>query len=215
MDHAFPCGNISLDFVGTLRARRDESPIEMLTSPARLDSWFTESGIVDAQTSSRPADVTTAMALREAIYDLVTARMAGRAYAQAAMSVVNDEARKPSVIPQLTREGRRTEATATQALSTVARDAINILGGPEASLLKECSRPGCTQTYLDTSRGRRREWCAMETCGNKMKAAAYRARKRDKARVKTAHEGVSAARGGRNTRSEIPRSTSPTMPSSQ
>ena len=64
------------------------------------------------------------------------------------------------------------------ALSAVARDAINILGGPEAELLKECSRPGCTQTYLDASRGGRREWGAMETCGNKMKAAAYRARKR-------------------------------------
>jgi len=183
MDHAFPCGDISLDFVGTLRARRDESPLEMLTSPARLDSWFTESGIVDGETSSRPVDVTAAVALREAIYDLVTARMTSKVYDQTALSLVNDAARKPSVIPQLSRKGRRTEATPAQALSTVARDAINILGGPEAALLKECSRPGCTQTYIDTSRGRRREWCAMETCGNKMKAAAYRARKRDESRV--------------------------------
>lgn len=183
MDHAFPCGNLSLDFIGSLRARRDDSPIEMLTSPARLDSWFGESGIVDGATSSRPADVTAAIALREAIYALVTARMGGKAYGQAALTLVNDAARKPSVIPQLSRKGRHTEATPAQALSTVARDAINILGGPEADRLKECSRPGCTQTYLDTSRGRRREWCAMETCGNKMKAAAYRARKRDESRV--------------------------------
>ena len=182
MDHAFPCGNLSLDFVGTLRARRDTSPTEMLTSAARLDSWFAESGTVDSGTSSRPADVTAAITLREAIYSLVTARMTGKAYAPEALSVVNDSARKPSVIPQLTREGRRTEATSAQALSTVARDAIDILGGPQAALLKECSRPGCTQTYLDASRGGRREWCAMETCGNKMKAAAYRARKRDESR---------------------------------
>jgi predicted RNA-binding Zn ribbon-like protein len=178
MDHAFPCGNISLDFVGTLRARRDESPMEMLSAPARLDSWFHEAGIVDGETTSRPADVAAAIELREAIYSLVAARMAGAAYDDSALSLVNDAARMPSVIPQLGREGRRTEATPAQAMSTVARDAINILGGPEAGLLKECSRPGCTQTYLDTSRGGRREWCAMETCGNKMKAAAYRARKR-------------------------------------
>jgi predicted RNA-binding Zn ribbon-like protein len=183
MDHAFPCGNLSLDFVGTLRARRDTSPIEMLTTAARLDSWFAESGTVEGGTSSRPADVTTAIALREAIYALVTARMSGTAYDQAALSLVNDSARHPSVIPQLTRGGRHTEGTPGQALSTVARDAISILGGPEASLLKECARPGCTQTYLDTSRGGRREWCAMETCGNKMKAAAYRARKRGESRV--------------------------------
>jgi len=183
MDHAFPCGNISLDFVGTLRARRDTSPTEMLTSPARLDSWFDESGIVDGKTTSRAADVAAAVELREAIYALVAARMAGKAYDPAALAVVNSAAHRPSVVPQLTRDGRRTEATPRQALSTVARDAINILGGPEAALLKECARPGCTQTYLDTSRGGRREWCAMETCGNKMKAAAYRARKRDESRV--------------------------------
>jgi predicted RNA-binding Zn ribbon-like protein len=187
MDHAFPCGNLSLDFVGTLRARRDESPTEMLTSPARLDSWFAESGVVDGAMTSRRADVAAATTLREAIYSLVTARMAGKAYDKTALSVVNDAARRPSVIPQLTRDGRRTEATPAQAMSTVARDAINILGGPEADLLKECSRPGCTQTYLDTSRGRRREWCAMETCGNKMKAAAYRARKRGDSPLTTAH----------------------------
>jgi len=179
MDHAFPCGSLSLDFVGTLRARRDAAPIEMLTSTDRLDSWFAESGIVDAPTTSRPADVAAATTLREAIYALVSARMAGRAYGKADLALVNEAARKPPVVPQLTRDGRHTEATPAQALSTVARDAIDILGGPEAALLKECSRPGCTQTYLDTSRGGRREWCAMETCGNKMKAAAYRARKRD------------------------------------
>ncbi len=186
MDHAFPCGNLSLDFIGTLRARRDESPTEMLTSPSRLDSWFDESGIVDQAAPSRQTDVRSAVELREAIYALVVARMAGQAYDRTAMTLVNDAARKPSVVPQLTRDGRRTDATAAQALSTVARDAINILGGPEAALLKECSRPGCTQAYLDTSRGGRREWCAMETCGNKMKAAAYRARKRNESRVATA-----------------------------
>jgi predicted RNA-binding Zn ribbon-like protein len=185
MNHAFPCGNLSLDFIGTLRARRTDAPTEMLTSPEMLDSWFAESGVVDGATTSRPGDVTAAVALREAIHALVTARMAGRAYGEADLARVNDVARKPSVVPQLSRAGRRTEATPAQALSTVARDAINILGGPDADLLKECSRPGCTQTYLDSSRGGRREWCAMETCGNKMKAAAYRARKREESRSTT------------------------------
>jgi predicted RNA-binding Zn ribbon-like protein len=205
MDHAFPCGNLSLDFVGSLRARRDESPIEMLTSPARLDSWFDESGIVDARPGSRPTDVSRAITLREAIYSLVSSRMAGQPYDARSLSVVNDVASEPPVVPQLTGGGRRTEATPSQALSTVARDAIEILGGPDASLLKECSRPGCTQTYLDRSRGGRREWCAMETCGNKMKAAAYRARKREAASLS----------GGRTASSATPSSTSPTRPSSQ
>ncbi|MFJ2397220.1 CGNR zinc finger domain-containing protein, partial [Streptomyces sp. NPDC087843] len=31
---------------------------------------------------------------------------------------------------------------------------------------------------LDRSRGHRREWCAMKTCGSRVKSAAYRARQR-------------------------------------
>ena len=180
MDHAFPCGNLALDFVGTLRARRSPAPTEMLTTPARLDSWFEESRLVDGDARSTTADVDDAITLREAIYHLVAARMAEKPYDRSSLAIVNDFARTPSVIPQLSSSGHLTEASASQALSSVARDAVDILGGSRASLLKECSRPECTQTYLDQSRGGRREWCAMETCGNKMKARAYRARQREK-----------------------------------
>ena len=178
VDHAFPCGNTALDFVGTLRARRNLVPLEKLGSPESLDSWFRESGVVDGDTNSRPADVTKAVALREAIYSLVAARLHHESYDEDALSLVNRAARVAPAIPQLTLSGRWVEATPEQALSSVARVAIDILSGPERELLKECGRPECTQVYLDHSRGFRREWCAMETCGNKMKAAAYRARKR-------------------------------------
>jgi hypothetical protein len=60
----------------------------------------------------------------------------------------------------------------------VTRHAIELLGGSEASLMKECANPECTRIFLDRSRGRRREWCSMDPCGNKIKAAAYRARKK-------------------------------------
>lgn len=176
--HRFPCGNTALDFVGTLRARRNTEPLEMLATPAGLDAWFHESDLIDAGPASQPADVAKAVALREAIYALVAARLAARGQDPGALTVVNEAARRPSAVPELTPGGRRVSATPEQALSSIARVAIEILGGTDADLLKECGRPECTQVYLDRSRGSRREWCAMETCGNKMKAAAYRARKR-------------------------------------
>nr|WP_281353719.1 CGNR zinc finger domain-containing protein [Phytoactinopolyspora mesophila] len=52
-----------------------------------------------------------------------------------------------------------------------------MLGDPQACL-KECGRAGCTRVYLDRSRGARRTWCGMDECGNRVKAAAYRARMR-------------------------------------
>ena len=178
MEKAFSSGWPALDFVGTLRLRRNAAPVEMLTSPASLDSWFRTSGVVGGKTSCRVSDVEQALALREAIYSLVAARMTNRSRDEGAVSLVNDAARTPPAIPQLTTEGRRLHGTPEQAMSSVARDAIDTLSGSDASLLKECGRPECTQVYVDHSRGGRREWCAMDSCGNKVKAAAYRARKR-------------------------------------
>ncbi|MFF4653383.1 CGNR zinc finger domain-containing protein [Streptomyces sp. NPDC001380] len=182
--HSFKCGAPVLDFLGTLRARRNPVPTEMLVSPESLEAWFRESGLVDGDTPCGPSDLEQATALREAVYLLVAATLAGDGYDADALALVNDTARTPSAVPQLARRGRRrTEATPQQALSSIARQAVQLLGGPEAALLKECSRDECTQVYLDRSHGGRREWCAMDPCGNRIKAAAYRARKRTEARA--------------------------------
>lgn len=177
MKHVFLSGDLALDLTGTLRARRS-TPFDMLDTPERLDAWYRESGIVDVVSAGRESDLAQAVALREAVHALVNARLAGESYDAEALARVNEAARTPPVTPQLTAEGRWTEATPAQALSTVARRAIELLSGPDAPLIKECANPECTRTYLDRSRGRRREWCGMETCGNKAKAAAYRARKK-------------------------------------
>ncbi|MGC4943895.1 CGNR zinc finger domain-containing protein [Kribbella sp. DT2] len=183
MEHAFPCGNTALDFVGTLKARRNPGPRETLTAPTGLASWYREAGVVaGSEVSCGAADIPKAVSVREAIYTLVFARLNELPYDEHAAAILNAAARFPAAVPQLVPDGHRIEATADQALSAVARDAIAVLGGSDAELLKECGRPECTQVYLDRSRGGRREWCAMETCGNKMKAKAYRARKKDQTR---------------------------------
>ncbi|MBT2393580.1 ABATE domain-containing protein [Streptomyces sp. ISL-1] len=178
MEHGFPAGSPALDFAGTLRVRRGPSPREMLHSPESLTSWFRECGITESDIACESFDVREAVALREAIYQLVFAKIAGESYDREALSLVNDAARRPAPVPQLTADGRRIEATVQQAFSYVARDAIAVLSGPKVPLLKECANPDCTQIYIDHSRGARREWCKMDPCGNRIKAAAYRARKR-------------------------------------
>ncbi|WP_126639653.1 CGNR zinc finger domain-containing protein [Embleya hyalina] len=177
LDHVFVCGNPALDFVATLRARRS-TRFEMFVTPERLNAWYLESGLVDAVTPAEEADVREATAVREALYRLVTDRRLGARYDREALAVVNEAARETPVTPQLTDTGRCTEAIPAQALATVVRQAVELLGGPDVVLLKECDNPECTRVYVDRSRGMRRQWCGMESCGNKYKAAAYRARKK-------------------------------------
>ncbi|USQ84181.1 ABATE domain-containing protein [Streptomyces phaeoluteigriseus] len=177
-DHVFLCGNPALDLAATLRARRTLR-FEMLTSPERLGAWYLAAGIVDGLSPGcRESDVEQAVRVREAVYALVTARLRGEPYGDEALAVVNGAAGRPSAAPQLTASGRWTEATPAEALATVARHAVELLGGADTALLKECGDPECTRVHLDRSRGARRQWCGMESCGNRVKAAAYRARKK-------------------------------------
>ncbi|MFJ3309494.1 CGNR zinc finger domain-containing protein [Streptomyces sp. NPDC086549] len=178
MEHAFPCGTPALDFLGTLRARRNPAPTEKLASPELLDSWFVESRMLDNAPGSDGSDLETALELRESIYSLVEARVAGAQLPAAAVALVNRHAAQPPVVLRLGPEGASRQGSASQGLATIARQAVEIIGGGDAALLRECGRPECTQVYLDRSRGHRREWCAMRTCGNRVKAAAFRARRR-------------------------------------
>ncbi|MEU1352039.1 CGNR zinc finger domain-containing protein [Streptomyces sp. NPDC005795] len=177
LDHVFVCGDPALDFAATLRARRS-ARFEMFVTPDRLDAWYRESGVVDTIVPGGGSDVEQATAVREAIYQLVTDRRLGEEFDGKALDALNAAARKPPATPQLTPSGRRTEATPEQGLSTVARYAVELLSGPEVPLMKECGNPECTRVYVDRSRGMRRQWCGMDSCGNRIKAAAYRARRR-------------------------------------
>ncbi len=178
MRHVFPCGTPALDFVGTLHERRAPVPIERMGSPGLLDSWFVESGLLDERPGAGQADLHAARELREAIYSLVTARLADCPLPASAVAAVNRQAAGVPVAMRLGNTGTSRSGRASQALSELARETVEIIAGGDAALLRECGHPDCTQVYLDRSRGRRREWCAMQTCGNRVKAAALRARRR-------------------------------------
>ncbi|MFJ3672476.1 CGNR zinc finger domain-containing protein [Streptomyces sp. NPDC090106] len=178
MRHVFPCGSPALDFVGTLEARHTPLPIERIATTGLLDAWFVESGLLDRAPGSAEADLRAAVGLREAIYALVRACLTSRDLPAGAVTAVNRQAAGEPVTLALGPDGPSRCGTARHALTDLAREAVELVSGSEAELLRECGHPDCTQIYLDRSRGRRREWCAMRTCGNRVKAAALRARRR-------------------------------------
>ena len=61
-------------------------------------------------------------------------------------------------------------------MATAARDAIDLLSGPELEKVKECAEETCSILFVDSSRPGKRRWCSMRICGNKIKKAAYRRR---------------------------------------
>jgi predicted RNA-binding Zn ribbon-like protein len=177
MDHEFVTGNRALDFVATV-AERGTTHLEHLVAPADLAEWVAQAGIVDGPVAVSAAGLERAKAVREALYALVAAAIERRPAPADALAAVNAAAAAPPPTPVMTPGGLRREGDLGAVLSALSRTALELLGGPERSRLKWCAAERCTRPFVDRSRGGRRRWCGMAGCGDRAKAAAYRARQR-------------------------------------
>ncbi|BBI48609.1 hypothetical protein HORIV_10300 [Vreelandella olivaria] len=63
-------------------------------------------------------------------------------------------------------------------LQPVASALVQLLTEEELQLVKECEASDCVLLFHDQTKSHRRRWCSMASCGNRMKAAAHRARKK-------------------------------------
>jgi predicted RNA-binding Zn ribbon-like protein len=175
----FLSGRRSLDFAGTLKYRGSFKAEELLTHPQRLSDWAIQAGLLDAPIDVTDDDLAAAIALREAIYWIVIARLEHRRPKVADVDLINERASLLQLTPRLHRNGSVSrEGTASQLLASLAADLLDLLAGPDIEKVKHCSHPYCTRLYIDLSRAQNRQWCGMSTCGNRAKVQAFRARQR-------------------------------------
>jgi predicted RNA-binding Zn ribbon-like protein len=166
-----------LDFVATV-AERGTTDHELLATPADLVAWIREAGLVDDVRTLGPAELARAKAVREALYGLVRALLDGQPPPPAARRIANAAAAGPGPRPVLDAAGAVTHRGGLDAvLSALATDVLDLHGDADRPLLSRCADDRCTRPFVDRSRGHRRRWCGMRGCGDRAKAAAYRARK--------------------------------------
>lgn len=194
MNFAFVSGNPALDLAGTVVSRRDE-PVDLLAAPADLERWVAECDELPDRVTADFAAFESALSLREAIYRLALDRVLDRPFDPGSLKIVNDTATGPVPVIKLSDAGLHIAGDLLAVLTHTARSGIAVLADPHACL-KECGRTDCTRIYLDRSRGARRTWCGMDECGNRVKAAAYRARKRASTTAEGRGPGGTTGRGG-------------------
>jgi predicted RNA-binding Zn ribbon-like protein len=171
-------GRLSLDLVWTL-AQRSWAPAELLATPHALAQWLVAAGLSDQPPAVGPEVLGQARLLREAIHSAVRARIAHTALSSDDVAVINQQARQPPLVPQLTADGHLARAAAdpaAAALATIAWDAVDLLASADPGRLRECARPGCSLLFLDTSRPGHRQWCSMARCGSAVNTSRYRTR---------------------------------------
>ncbi len=169
----FVSGNVALDLAGTVQHRRTDRT-DLLDGPEALSRWVVEAGLLTSTPPAGAADLTAATTLREAIYRLAT----DEAEPSDRDTVNAFAATPPAQVRLAAPEGVERLGPLPAALSTVARAAVELLGGPDRARIKQCMADQCTRLFVDTSRATSRRWCDMLECGNRAKAAGFRARHR-------------------------------------
>jgi len=176
----FDAGAVCLAFAHT-GGEGEDAIHETLHKPADLRKWLAQPPLVAVTTVPVTArELTAAKALRQAIWDSAHAQAARRPLPTGAVATINRAATSPSLVPELTSgttAGWALPVRATQALSTLAREMIELLSGPLSERIRECASDNCPLVFVDSSRPGTRRWCAMERCGNRHKLRALRTRR--------------------------------------
>jgi predicted RNA-binding Zn ribbon-like protein len=175
----FDSGAVSLDFAYT-GAMAGETGGERLHSAHDLAAWL-EGRYPGVLSPATDRDLTDALALRGAIARNATAASRDEAPAAEDVDVINLFAATPDIPPALaggSRQAGRSTARAGQALSAMAREAVELFTPQQRERIRECAADDCAIVFYDESRSNNRRWCSMKRCGNRAKVRTHRANAR-------------------------------------
>jgi predicted RNA-binding Zn ribbon-like protein len=110
--------------------------------------------------------------LRALFWKVFDAQKNSQTIPTGAVTGLLDTARRRNASIAVYPDGSMTSLTAWGAFPLLALRAINLTLNPPRHGVRACDR--CGWFFIDASRGRRRRWCSMKTCGNQAKAERYR-----------------------------------------
>jgi len=172
MRRRFQTGRICLDLTHT-GGDGEAARWEILHEP--VDAARILGIIIEAEPPVVGAsDMAAVRDLRQALSDLARSKAAGVKEPPGVIGVINVAAMEPPLVPQLDADWSSflMPANASQALSTIARDGVDLFSSPLADRIRICAADDCGLLYVDTSRPGTRRWCSMDWCGDRAKKRA-------------------------------------------
>lgn len=176
-------GRLAIDLAYTGGVEGVRSRYECLHGPEDLGLWLGACPLGVGGVRVADPELRRARGLREAVWSCLQAVLRGERPAAGDLEGINAAAAEPPLVPRLEpSEGaalRWHRPTASAALSSVARDALELLGDPrQRARVRECAGDGCALVFYDDSRPGNRRWCSSGRCGDRMRMRSYRARRR-------------------------------------
>ena len=184
---------LALDFVNT-RPLMAGQLTELLPDFAALLRWFQAAGLLEARNvaalgrkwagSARARQVTEAMRQwRERLRKQILTWERGGLLHQSMLNELNAVMAAHPIRTRIKTQGKRylkeqwfEPRVPEDLLSPLAQSAATLFADLDRKRVRKC--PTCVLHFFDTSKKGTRRWCSMKLCGNRLKVAAYAARRR-------------------------------------
>jgi predicted RNA-binding Zn ribbon-like protein len=179
-----------LDFVNT-ESFDDGVPNEHLVSADDAILWLSTHGLAHEPSLraqvARDADglLGRVRAARAALREVWGAEVEHRIPGQGALDTVNAILREAPRIELVAGDdccgiGHRHTADdpVADALAGLVGPLVRAIAAGETGRFRICANDGCRWVFEDTSRGGRRRWCDMTSCGNRAKVRRFRSKRR-------------------------------------
>lgn len=192
----FVGNEVVLDFLNT-RPVQDEGPLELLPDFTALLRWFHAADLLNSEDVRRlqsrwrgtpeAQETTESMRmLREDLRKEIVAWERGNLLARSTIDALNRLMLEHPMRTRLTASGKIYSAELWLELSQpedlfapLAQSAVKLFTEVDRKRVRKCDR--CVLHFHDTSKKGTRRWCSMQLCGNRLKVAAYAARRRERA----------------------------------
>lgn len=184
--------HLALDFVNTLAAPHG-TPIEWLDDGKDLVDWLEAAAAIEPAAAKvrefgqKALDEVAGRAreFRQWLRKFVTAHKGKQLRTTAAaLEPLNALLAAENSFARVELDGRRPKLRKLQRwespqelLQPIASAAADLICHHDFRLVRACEGAKCVLVFLDRTKAHSRRWCSMAVCGNRAKAAAFRARK--------------------------------------
>ncbi len=184
-------GLAALDFVNTASGRGSPAKLEHFQAPEDVLAWAQHAGIIPHERVQPLKDrlpgeagrafLRRVLELREALHRAGAAVAHRDSPSPADLFLLKAEAAHALADAELTAQPGPQFSIAygdkspTALLGPITASALELFLSSDLSRLKQCPASDCGWLFYDRSKNNSRRWCDMATCGNRQKAAKFRA----------------------------------------
>jgi predicted RNA-binding Zn ribbon-like protein len=190
----------TFDFLNTADTENG-FPLEKLPRLEDALDWFVQQGVIhregadrvcariEAQPEAAAKQLDHVHEVRDALREVAEAITEKRAPKASALQTVNKALHARQVIELVPAtdgvnvDHRHVGDPIDDALSRLADPLVTELTAGHPERIRVCASDTCQWIFYDASRTGRRRWCDMTTCGNRAKAARFRARAKQEAKA--------------------------------